>query len=173
MTQGELLVALRSTRACRLSLGRHTSPANAKANDAKQKSCNRVLCSAGTDPATAEVPPLLPVPSRSERVQAMRPTDLLPSTNWRITNATAIRCATGGLPLLAVSGRNAAYEQKMNENRRLHGPNDLVPTDRVRQHLRYLQGFAWATKLWRSTLAWPRPCCGSPLVWQKTNAPAQ
>jgi hypothetical protein len=36
---------------------------------------------------------------------------------------------------------NAAYERKLNENSRLYGPNDLVPTDRVRQHLKYLQQF--------------------------------
>ncbi len=41
---------------------------------------------------------------------------------------------------------NAAYEQRLNENRRLYGPNDLVSTDRVRQHLKYLQQFGMGHK---------------------------
>lgn len=41
---------------------------------------------------------------------------------------------------------NAAYERKLEQNRRLHGPNDLVPTDRVREHLRHLQQFGMGHK---------------------------
>jgi hypothetical protein len=41
---------------------------------------------------------------------------------------------------------NAAYERQLNEKRRLFGPNDLVSTDRVRQHLRYLQQFGMGHK---------------------------
>jgi len=77
----------------------------------------------------------------------MRPTDLPPvkqlADNKRhghkmryMAGCRCWRCRAG----------NAAYEQKMNENRRLHGPNDLAPTDRVRQHLRYLQRFGMGHK---------------------------
>src|SRR5579863_5857798 len=41
---------------------------------------------------------------------------------------------------------NAAYERKLEENRRRYGPNDLVPTDQVRRHLEYLQQFGMGHK---------------------------
>lgn len=41
---------------------------------------------------------------------------------------------------------NAAYNRKLEENRRRYGPNDLVPTDRAREHLRYLQQFGMGHK---------------------------
>src|SRR5882724_1444210 len=50
------------------------------------------------------------------------------------------------LPPVKQLAGNKRHGHKMNENRRLHGPNDLVPTDRVRQHLRYLQGFGMGHK---------------------------
>lgn len=34
---------------------------------------------------------------------------------------------------------SAAYERKLKEDRRRYGPNNLVPTDRVRRHLQFLQ----------------------------------
>jgi hypothetical protein len=36
---------------------------------------------------------------------------------------------------------NAAYRRELDEKRRLYGPNDLVSTDRVKAHLKYLQTF--------------------------------
>jgi hypothetical protein len=41
---------------------------------------------------------------------------------------------------------NTAYEQQLNENRLRYGPNDLVTTDRVRQHLKFLQQFGMGHK---------------------------
>jgi hypothetical protein len=41
---------------------------------------------------------------------------------------------------------NAAYERQLAEKRRLLGPNDLVSTDRVRAHLKFLQGFGMGHK---------------------------
>ena len=41
---------------------------------------------------------------------------------------------------------NAAYEQKLKKNRELYGVNDLVGTERVYQHLKYLQGFGMGHK---------------------------
>jgi hypothetical protein len=41
---------------------------------------------------------------------------------------------------------NAAYEQELTKNRRLHGPNDLVATTRVYRHLKYLQQFGMGHK---------------------------
>lgn len=41
---------------------------------------------------------------------------------------------------------NSAYEQKLTENRRRYGPNDLVSTDRVYRHLKYLQQFGMGHK---------------------------
>jgi hypothetical protein len=41
---------------------------------------------------------------------------------------------------------NAAYEHKLEQNRLLYGPNDLVPTDPVRRHLRHLQQFGMGHK---------------------------
>jgi len=36
---------------------------------------------------------------------------------------------------------NVKYKRKLDENRRLYGPNDLVLTDRVLEHLKYLKQF--------------------------------
>lgn len=41
---------------------------------------------------------------------------------------------------------NAAYERKLEEDRKRLGPNDLVTTGRVRQHLKYLQQFGMGHK---------------------------
>lgn len=41
---------------------------------------------------------------------------------------------------------NAAYEHQLGENRRRYGPNNLVPADRVRQHLRLLQQYGMGHK---------------------------
>jgi len=41
---------------------------------------------------------------------------------------------------------NSAYERKMKRDRRLYGPNDLVPSDKVRAHLKELQRFGMGHK---------------------------
>jgi hypothetical protein len=41
---------------------------------------------------------------------------------------------------------NAEYEARLNLNRKLYGPNDLVSSDRVRDHVNYLRTFGMGPK---------------------------
>jgi hypothetical protein len=76
-----------------------------------------------------------------------RPSDLRPAQDLARGKAHGHKMRyMAGCRCLRCRRGNAAYERKMMENRRRLGPNDLVPTDQVREHLKFLQQFGMGHK---------------------------
>jgi hypothetical protein len=77
----------------------------------------------------------------------MRPSDLRPAAELAANkpHGHKMRYMAGCRCELCRKG-NAAYEAKMQADRLLYGPNDLVPTTRVLEHIRYLQEFGMGHK---------------------------
>jgi hypothetical protein len=76
-----------------------------------------------------------------------RPSDLPPASilGLRHKHGTKMRYLSGCHCWRCRRG-NADYEARLNRNRKLYGPNDLVSAERVLAHLRYLQTFGMGHK---------------------------
>lgn len=76
-----------------------------------------------------------------------RPPDLPPASvlGLRHKHGTKMRYLAGCRCRRCRAG-NARYEQKLNLARKLYGPNDLVSSERVLAHLRYLKTFGMGHK---------------------------